>query len=174
MLDAKEIFTHIEIKAGDKVADLGCGRAGHFVIPAAHKVGSQGLVYAVDILKSVLNSVAGTARLEGVNNIKIVWSNLEVVGATKIPAESLDSAFLINILFQSRQHENIFKEAFRLLKKGGRLLVIDWAGGASAFGPAIVDRIDFQEIKKIAGGLGLQLIDEFSAGTYHLGLVFKK
>src|SRR3989338_11597175 len=95
LLDPEEIFKHIELKGGQRVADLGCGGAGHFVLPAAQKVGSLGTVYAVDILKSVLQTVASKARLEGVANVKTVWSNLELPGATKIPKESLDAAFLI-------------------------------------------------------------------------------
>lgn len=174
LLDPQEIFKHTEIKAGDKIADLGCGGAGHFTIPAANRVGSQGIVYAVDILKSVLNSVSSIARLEGVHNVSPVWSNLEIIGATNIPEKSVDLAFLKNILFQSKQHENIFKEAYRLLKEEGQLLVVDWGQGASPFGPAVVDRVKPADLKEIAKKTGFKLMDEFAAGNYHFGLVFKK
>jgi ubiquinone/menaquinone biosynthesis C-methylase UbiE len=114
------------------------------------------------------------ARLEGVTNIKTVWSNLEIVGATKIKKESLDFALLINILFQSKEHENIIKEAIRLLKKDGKLLVADWSQAPASFGPPLIDRIKPETVKKIASNLNLKLIDEFDAGTYHYGLIFKK
>lgn len=174
LIDPGTVFKHIDIKAGDRLADLGCGGAAHFVVPAAQKIGSQGLVYAVDILKSALKSVASISRLEGVQNVKTIWSNLEITDATTIKKESLDAAFLINILFQSKQHENIIKEAVRLIKRGGQLLVIDWGRGASTFGPPVVDRVKPENIKKIAQNLKLKLLDEFEAGTYHFGLVFKK
>lgn len=174
LLNPEEIFKHLDIKAGAKIADLGCGGAGHFTIPAAQKVGNQGVVYAVDILKSVLKSIVSRARLEGISNVKIVWSNLEIVGATKIPKESLDIAFLINILFQSKQHENLFKEASRLLKNKGSLLVVDWQPRGGSFGPPLIDRVKPEKVKEIAQKLNLKLIDEFPAGTYHYGLVFQK
>src|SRR3989338_2320784 len=170
LLDPGEIFSHINLKAGMKVGDLGCGGAGHFTVPAGRKVGSQGLVYAVDILKSVLQSVVSRARLEGLGNIRTVWSNLEIAGATRIPKEGLDIAFLINILFQSKQDDNIIAEAVRLLKKEGELLIIDWKSSGSSFGPPAVDRIKPETIKSIAKKLNLKLIDEFDAGTYHYGL----
>lgn len=174
LLDQAKIFDRLGIKIGSKVADLGCGSAGHFVIPAAQKVGNHRIVYAVDILKSVLQSVVTKGRLEGVNNIKTVWSNLEIVGATKIKEESLDFALLINILFQSKKHENIIKEAVRLLKPEGKLLVIDWDLGSTNFGPPQEMRLKPEVIKKMAAGLNLKLLDEFQAGTYHYGLIFSK
>jgi ubiquinone/menaquinone biosynthesis C-methylase UbiE len=175
LINPEEILNRAGVKSGMKIADLGCGGAGHFIIPAAHKVGSQGMAYAVDILKSVLRSVISRARLEGVNNVKLVWSNLEIPGATKIPDQSLDVALLINILFQSKQHENIIKEAQRLIQKQGKLVVIDWKPNAIAtFGPPPIDRTKPDKIKQIAQKLGLKLIEEFDAGTYHFGLIFEK
>jgi len=173
-LDPLEILSRLGIKNGSKVADLGCGSAGHFVVPAAKLVGGQTTAYAVDILKSVLKSVASVARLEGINNIKPIWSNLEIYGATRIKKESLDFALLINILFQSKQDDQIIKEAIRLLKEGGKLLVIDWNQVPSSFGPAPIDRIKPEEVKKIAKDLELKIIDEFDAGNYHFGLIFEK
>jgi len=174
LLDTEEVFKHLNIKSGMKIGDLGCGGAGHFTIPAAKKVGSQGVVYAVDILKSVLRSVVSRARMEGLSNIKTVWSNLEMANATKITSESLDVVFLINILFQSKQDENIIAEANRLLKKGGELLVIDWKQSNGSFGPPAIDRIKPEAIRTIAKKINLKLIEEFRPGNYHFGLVFQK
>lgn len=174
LLDPAGLFERLSLKAGMHVADLGCGGAGHFVIPAAKKVGNQGVVYAVDILKSALQTVASKARLEGVSNLKTIWSNLEVKGATKIPADSLDLAFLINILFQSKQHKKIIQEAVRLLKPKSSLLVVDWSSTPTSFGPHAADRVDQSAIKGIGQELALKLIDEFAAGNYHFGLIFQK
>ena len=174
LLDPKKIFSQLEIKAGDKIGDLGCGGAGHFSIPAAMLVGHDGMVYAVDIVKSDLKSLASIARLEGVQNIRTVWSNLEIFGATNIPANSLDVAFLINTLSQSKKREEIFKEAYRLLKKDGQLLMIDWKKSTANFGPPEANRTDFNQVKQIAKNLGLSLAAEFEAGIYHQALIFKK
>lgn len=174
LLVPAEIFQHVGIRQGMKVADLGCGAHGHFSIPAARLVGKEGTAYAVDILKSVLQEVSKRANFEGVKNLKTVWSNLEIVGAAKIRNESLDVAMLINILFQSKHHENVMQEAARMLKKGGKLLVVDWRQAHIPFGPPVVDRVDPSDVKKIAKKFGLSLLDEFSAGQFHYGLVFGK
>lgn len=174
LLDAFKILEKLGVKTGHKVADLGCGGAGHFTITTAQLVGRNTNMFAVDILKSVLKSVQSKARLEGVNNIKSVWSNLEIFGATKIRKGSLDFALLINILFQSKQHENIFKEAIRMLKNEGRILAVDWNKIPSTFGPSPADRVPINQIKDTAKKLKLKLIDEFAAGNYHYGLIFEK
>ena len=174
LLDPLEILARLGVKTGSRVADLGCGGAGHFVIPAAKLVGDHIIVYAVDILKTVLHSVTSKARLEGVNNIKTVWSNLENVGATKIRKGSLDFALLINILFQSKKHENILQEAMRLLKEDGKILIVDWNQNPSAFGPLPASRVKADSIKELTNNLKLKLIDEFQAGTYHYGIILKK
>ncbi|MBI3290739.1 methyltransferase domain-containing protein [Candidatus Falkowbacteria bacterium] len=174
LLNPAKIFNRLGINAGDKIADLGCGGAGHFILPAARLAGNDTTVYAVDIMKSVLQSVGSKARLEGIPNVKTVWSNLENYGATKIKKESLDIAFLINILFQSKNHQAIVKEALRLLKKNGKLLIIDWNELKSSFGPPADVRLKKADIKKIAADLKLKLMEEFAAGKYHFGLIFEK
>jgi ubiquinone/menaquinone biosynthesis C-methylase UbiE len=174
LIDPQAVLTRLGLKTGDKVADLGCGGAGHFIIPAAEMVGEETIAYAVDILKTVLQSVISKARMEGIYNIKSVWSNLEIFGATKVSAESLDYAILKNILFQSKNRLNIIKEAVRLLRLGGKLLVIDWRQTMSSFGPPPAQRVDPAEVKKIANNLNLKLVDEFLAGNYHYGLIFTK
>lgn len=174
LLDPLKILTRLGIKAGSRVADLGCGGAGHFTIPAANLVGDKTEVYAVDILKSSLRSVTSIGRLEGIDNIKPIWSNLELLGSTKIRSKSLDFALLINILFQSKQDDDIIAEAIRLLKPGGKILIIDWSQNPSTLGPEPIDRIKPEDIKKIAQKLKLKLIDDFEAGSYHYGLIFQK
>ncbi len=174
LLDAWKILRRLGVKPGSRVADFGCGGAGHFILPAAQLAGGQATVYAVDILKSVLKTVTATARAEGINNIKPIWSNIEMVGAANIKPTSLDFVLVVNNLFQSKEHENLLREAIRLLKIGGQLLVIDWNETPTTFGPPMADRVKEEEILEIGDKLSLKLTDHFQAGTYHYGLVFEK
>lgn len=175
LLDAHQILTQqIQIQAGEVVADLGAGGAAYFTVQAAKIVGNQGEVYAVDILKNVLSAIESKAKMSGLYNIKTIWSDLEVYGATKIPAESLDHAMLINILFQSKKHEEMIREAVRLLKPGGKLSIIDWSDNTPSFAPAQEMQVNKTKIMEIAQNLSLSLVNEFAAGNYHFGLVFIK
>jgi ubiquinone/menaquinone biosynthesis C-methylase UbiE len=174
LLDPYFILGEVGLGAGMKVADLGCGAVGHFVIPAGKIVGERGVVYAVDILKSVLAAVLSRAKLEGVTNVKTVWSNLEIDGATEIQPQSLDFVLLINTLWQIKKNETTFREAVRLIKNGGKLVVVEWWLGEAPLGPPSERRISKDYVRDLAKKYGLTEEKEFKAGPYHYGLVFKK
>lgn len=163
-------------QVGDKmkVADLGCGTSGYFIFPASKLVGKKGLVYAVDILKTALESINKRAKVENYTNIKTIWSNLEIFGATKIETSSLDLALLVNTLHQSSRRAEILREAIRLIKKGGKLVIVEWKNVALPLGPPVEERVKRDLLEAAAKKLGLILEEEFEAGQYHYGLIFVK
>lgn len=173
LLNPQKIMKLAGVEYGWRVADLGCG-TGFIALAAARLVGDKGLVYGVDVLKSALRSVESRARLDGLTNFKAVWSNLEVYGATKIPQGTLDLALIVNTLFQSKKHQEIIREASRLLKDGGLLLIVDWKKQGSPMGPPMNDRIDKENVKQIAQRAGFSLEQEVEPWPYHFGLVFRK
>ncbi|PJC00967.1 MAG: hypothetical protein CO073_04790 [Candidatus Komeilibacteria bacterium CG_4_9_14_0_8_um_filter_36_9] len=174
LMDPEHILKEdLRLDFGAKVADLGCGSMAYFTIAAAKIVGNDGLVYAVDIQKEVLSSVESKAKLEGLLNIRTVWSNLELAGATKVP-EEMNYVFLNTVLFQNTEHQKLFQEAYRLLKTGSKLLVVEWVPQNTAIGPAVEKRLSAEKVKQYASALGLKLEKEFTAGPYHYGLIFIK
>jgi ubiquinone/menaquinone biosynthesis C-methylase UbiE len=174
LLDAKLILGRAGIKEGMKVADLGCGASGHFVFPSARIVGKKGVVYAVDIIKTILQTIEKRAKLENAQNVRTVWSDLEIFGATKIEAGSLDAAYLINTLYQSKKRMEIIRESARLLKKAGKLVIVEWKSSALPFGPSVEDRVDKELVKTGTAKLGFNIEEEFEAGDYHYGIIFIK
>jgi len=174
LLDANKILQQIlGISAGQVVADLG-GGGGMFALESARLAGEQGQVYVVDIMKNTLADIESQARMAGLHNIKTVWSNLEIVGAAKIKDAIADFALLTNVLFQSKKHREILSEAYRLLKTGGLLLIIDWRDTKPGFTPPSELQVDPQNIINQAQQIGYNLIQDFQAGTYHFGLIFVK
>lgn len=174
LLDSGKILSEIlGLQNGQVVADLGAG-GGMFSIQAARLVGEQGQVYAVDIIRNTLSDIDSRARLSGLYNIKTIWSNLEIFGATAIPEASLDCAMLINILFQSDKHPEILAEANRLLKPNGRLLIIDWSDTTPGFTPDSSRQVSPDKLIEIAPQTNFVLEKQFQAGQYHFGLLFIK
>jgi ubiquinone/menaquinone biosynthesis C-methylase UbiE len=174
LLDPFYILEEAGLAAEMRVADLGCGAAGHFVIPAGKITGEKGVVYAVDLLKSVLEAVKSRAKMEEVRNVETVWSNLEIYGATKISSESLDMAFLVNTLFQIKKREEVLREAVRLVKPGGKILIVEWGQGEAPLGPPPAMRLSKDMVREMAGKNNLKEIKEFKAGPYHYGIIFIK
>lgn len=171
--DPKAALDSLEVAQGQVVADLGCGN-GFYVIPAAQMVGGSGMVYAVDILKQALATVQSKARRRGLTNIKLIWTNLEKPGATKIPDQSVDIAWIVHVFHQSTQRTKVAKEAFRMLKPGGKLAVVEWSKQAIPMGPPVEKRVSKEDAQKSTEEAGFKFSKEINAGAYHYGLAFVK
>lgn len=174
LFDITSILNKISVGEKQKIAELGCGNFGFFTFPLARLVGRSGKVYAVDILKSVLVEIKNRAAKENLPQIIPIWSNLEVFRGTKIEPNSLDSALLINVLYQSEKRAEMIREAARMLKTGGKLLIIEWSNADSPLGPKPERRLKLESLKSAAAKLGLDVKEEFKAGSFHYGLVLIK
>jgi len=172
LIDPYKVFSKVGLKPGMRIADFGCGRTGHFVFPASKIIGDAGVIYAVDILKDVLNSINSWVRSEGFVNIQTVWSDIEALNKTPIPSNSLEACFFMNVLSSLKKYDNALKEAYRLLKDGGTIAVVDWSRNLGTLGPSQV--LPVEVIEKIANGIGLKKIEDFLLNDYHYCIVFKK
>lgn len=168
------------LQPGQIVADLGCG-AGYLTIPAAIQVGSQGLVYAVDILKDNLATIRSQAKLYNLPNIQTIWADLEVTGSTRIPDKRADVTLLFKVLCQQKNHQAIFTEAVRVTKPGGVLLVAEWceAGlpsnpASSALGPTKENLVSRQQLLELGKSVGLQLEREHKLDDFHYVLEYRR
>jgi len=174
LIDPAVIFKKIGLSEGMRVADFGCGRTGHFVFPMSPIIGETGVIYAVDIIKDILESIRSRARSEGFNNVQVVWSDLEKYGAAPIPEGSLDAGFFINVMFLVKNRLEAIRESIRLIRDDGYLVVIDWAKKIGPIGPTAEQMINQEEF--ISTGLkeDLQLVGRMPVGDYHFCIIFKK
>lgn len=174
LLYVEDIIKKAKLKEGMRIADLGCGNHGYFLFNPSIIVGNSGLVYAVDVFKPTLDNLAKTIKTENYKNIKTVWSNLENYKATKINSMSLDVVFLVNVLHQSNKKIDVLRESIRLLKVGAKIIIVDWIEGASLIGPEKENKINKENLIIAMQKLGLDKEEEFVAGKFHYGLIFKK
>ena len=174
LFDIDGILRKITLEEGQRVAELGCGNFGFFVWPLAKLVGRRGQVFAVDIIKSTLEEIKRQALKENLPQIKTIWSNLEIFKATNIETSSLDCALLVNILHQSDKRTDILRESIRLLKRGAKLLIVEWENSDSPLGPSLEKRVKLESLKSAAPKIGLDVREEFTAGPYHYGLILTK
>jgi len=168
----KKIIEELDIKEGMEIADFGCG-AGYFTISMAKAVGQRGKVYSLDVLKTALESVHSKAKVEGLLNIESIWSNLEVANGSKLENESMDLVLSANILFQSTQKAGIIKEAKRVLKSKGKMVIIEWREN-QLMGPSENLIISKNLAQDLVEKEGLKLEKEFPAGDNHWGIIFIK
>lgn len=170
--DPQKNIAELGIVDGMKVADLGAG-SGFYTIEAAKKVGGRGMIYAIDVQQDLLSKLKNSAALVGLRNIEIIWGNIEKIGGTKLREALVDRVILSNTLFQVdvNDRDNLALEVKRILKSGGKLMVIDWETGSPLSPKTLVPRMLAEGIFQKAG---LTLEKTFDAGDHHYGIIFKK
>ncbi len=174
LIDPYKVFEKVGLSPGMRVADFGCGRTGHFVFPSAKIVGEKGIVYAIDIIKNILESIKSLAKSEGYDNVQVIWSDVELVGKTPIPENSLNACFFINLLSQVKEREAVIKEASRLLKNDGYLAVIDWHKKLGLLGPSEAQKVLPELVINFAKDSNLKLQESTMMSDYHYLLIFRK
>lgn len=173
-MNPMQILKDIGVAEGMKIADLGCG-SGYFSIPAAKIVKEKGKIFSVDVLESALESIKTKANIEDLREIiKPLRGNLEVSGGSKIEGEIADFAILKNVLFQSKKQKEILSEAFRVLKNGGKLLLIEWEPARMPIGPDAGYRVEKSEAESMAAGAGFSKLQDVEIDEYHYGILFEK
>ncbi len=174
LIDPHKIFSHIGLGKGMRVADFGCGRTGHFVFTAAKAVDDAGVVYAIDVMKDVLENIRSRVRNEGFGNVQVVWSDIEIAGKTPVPEGTLDVCFFVNVLSQLKNQSAALTEAGRLLKIGGQIIAVDWCKKIGPLGPEEEAMLSPEKIKVLGEKCGFVWGGSESAGDYHFYSILKK
>ena len=174
IFDPARIAGNLGVKSGDHIADFGSGK-GYFTIPFARLVGRDGKVYAIDIQDSALDEVRSRAAFEHLLNIEYVRADLDHDGGSHLRDKFIDLVLMANVLFQTENRDMLLREAWRVLRQGGRLAMIEWdTASDSALGPPHGLRVKKEAVRGYAVQAGFEYDREFAAGPYHYGLLFLK
>ncbi|MDA1195899.1 MAG: methyltransferase domain-containing protein [Planctomycetota bacterium] len=125
--DRESIFELIAPRAGEIIADVGCGK-GTWTLPLARAVGAHGRVYAVDIDRNKIDDVRRRMASEGISNVELIHS---LPDDPMLQRDSLDAVFVNDVIDHvDRSALAGFLAGIRsALKASGRLIIRDPNGG---------------------------------------------
>lgn len=162
---------HLGLREGMKVGDLGAG-SGHYARAAAAIVGHGGKVYAIDVQEDVLKHLKLNTHDHHKSIIDVLWGNIEKPGGTHLRDASLDAVILANTLFQVENRDGLLAEIKRVLKQGGKFMLIDWAGSYGGMGPTPDQIVPEHEAEALFINGGFHKVKSFRAGPHHYGIIF--
>lgn len=163
-LSPDHLVKELYLRGGDRAADIGCG-TGVYTIALAHEVGITGQVYAVDVHREALHTLAGTLDKRGIVNVEMIWADAEK--AVSIDAYSLDALVLSNVLFQMKNIDKALSLVSKLIKPEGQLLVVDWSDSHGGIGPHPSHVVGEEQAISLVQSHGFRLLKRLPAGDYH-------
>jgi SAM-dependent methyltransferase len=164
------IMDALGIAEGSVVADLGAG-GGWFTIRLARRVGPNGLVYAEDIQRLMIEATDRRVKREGLRNVKTV---LGTASDPRLPAAALDAVLMVDTYHELDDPVALLANLARALKKNGRIGVVDFKKDGWGPGPPLEERVDPELIVRDAAAAGLKLVRRETFLPYQFFLIFSR
>lgn len=149
-----------QLKEGEKVLDLGCG-GGFDCFLACRKVGDNGYVIGVDMTWDMINLARKNKEKNGYKNVDFRLGEIEHLPLENEAVDVIISNCVINL---STDKEQVFREAYRVLKKGGRLSISD------VVATALLPKKIKEDLSMMAGCIaGAEHVDNIKDMLYRAG-----
>lgn len=171
--DPNHTIEQFELQSGARVADFGAG-SGALAFIAARAVGEAGRVYTIEVQKELLERLKSEARAERLHNVEALWGDIERSNGTHLKPATVDAVLVSNVLFQAEDKPGLIAEANRILKPGGRLLLVDWSESFGGMGPQPAAVVPETAARELFLRGGFSLVKGINAGEHHYGMIFRK
>jgi ubiquinone/menaquinone biosynthesis C-methylase UbiE len=142
---------------------MGCGD-GYFALPAAHRVGHKGTVYAVDIDAGAVGRLRDQAAKEGLINL---FSEVRAAEETVVCEGCADVVFFGIDLHDFRDPVKVLLNAKRMLRPSGRLIDLDWKDQPMESGQPQEKRFSIDKARNLIVTAGFGIVSVNDAGPYH-------
>jgi ubiquinone/menaquinone biosynthesis C-methylase UbiE len=171
-LNPKLSVGQLDLMEGMRVADFGAG-TGFNVKVASSRVGNTGRVYAIEVQKDMVKKLEKDLKEWGVSNTECIWGDIERDGGSKLSDKSMDAVIISNVLFQVSDKLGLIDEAKRVLKHGGKLLLVDWKDSYNNMGPTPIHVVKEDVARDLFISRGFKLLENISTSPHHYGIIFK-
>ena len=162
------IMDALGIGDGSVVADIGAG-GGWFTIRLARRVGPNGMVYAEDVQRQMIESIERRVQREALRNVRIVLGTAE---NPRLPNGALDAALIVDAYHEMDDRIPLLRNLARSLKASGRLGIVDFRLDGGGPGPPLDERIAPDLVIAEAHQAGLRLLSQETFLPFQYLLVF--
>ncbi len=129
-LQINRVMDILGVAPGKSVADIGAG-SGWFTVRAARRVGTGGMVFAVDINAEAVRYIEERAKKEQLQNVKTVLSKAD---DPLLPAGSVDAVLMLKTYHEIAQPVTLLRNLRGALRPGARVGIIDRNGNGEDHG----------------------------------------
>src|SRR5262245_20349976 len=152
----EQIMDALGIAEGSKVADIGIG-SGWFTIRLARRVGPNGLVYAEDVQRQMLEATRRRVSREGLTNVE---TRQGTDTDPNLPARALDAILIVDTYPEVDDRVTFLRNLAAALKPSGRIGVVNYKPGQGGPGPAPNEgvRVDSTAVEADARAAGLRVL----------------
>ena len=166
----ERVLRALGVRRGHVIADVGAG-PGFWTLPLARRVGPRGHVFALDPEPAALAVLRRRLANAGVRNVTPVLND---DAAPMLPDNACDLAVIVNVYHHFAEPGRFLRRMVRCLKRGGRLVNIDWADRDTPKGPPANRRIPPAVFLRDARRAGLELVAEHRFLPYQYFLVLRR
>jgi predicted methyltransferase len=164
------IMDALGIADGAVVADIGAG-GGWFTVRLARRVGPNGIVYAEDVQRQMIDAIDRRVQRENFANVRTVLGRDD---DPRLPRAALDAVLIVDAYHEVQDRVSLLRNIGTSLKGGGRLGIVDFKSDGGGPGPPLDERIDPAMVIRDAESAGLRLLAHETFLPYQYLLVFGK
>lgn len=168
--DPERVLACLDLRPGEVLVDVGAG-PGWFTLPAAARVGPAGKVYALDVQEAMLAVLARRAREAGLEE-RVAAIAVREGRPWPLDDGSCDAALVANVYHEVSDRPAFLRELYRVLRPGGRTLLVEWKPEPTPVGPPLGERLDPGAVDGDFAGAGFVPGPPCDAGPYHYGRVW--
>lgn len=156
------------IADGAVVADIGAG-GGWFTVRLARRVGPNGLVYAEDVQRQMVDAIERRVRREGLSNVRTV---IGLDADPRLPEAQLDAVLMVDAYHEVSDRIALMKNIARALKPTGKLGIVAFRDDGWGPGPPMDQRIVPEAVIADGRTAGLRLLSREDFLPFQYLLVF--
>lgn len=163
-----EVMEALAVKPGEVIADIGAG-SGYFTLRLAKHVGPSGRIYAVDVSPDMIRHLNTRVRDAGLTNVSAILAPPD----DPLLPQPVDRFLIVDVWHHIDDQPGYLAKMKKLLKPGGRVIMIDFHKRELPVGPPVGMKIAREDLLRQMTSNGFRLAAEHTFLPYQYFLVFE-